>query len=119
MAHVGSDKVLTVVMAEEQKGKVFETDKRFCIDNGIMIAHTGLLHGFSSKGHPQSFSSSPSSDSLSESSSSSINENRSTRKSFDSVSLRSHSDSDSSEDSNDDEEPLPKNQPAEAVKSIS
>ncbi|CAH7666675.1 hypothetical protein PPACK8108_LOCUS1025 [Phakopsora pachyrhizi] len=133
MAHVGSDEVLIVgkvgcnerlqrimaVMAEEQKGKVFATDERFCIDNGIIIAHTGLLHGFSSKGHPQSSSSSASSDSLSESSSSSINENRSARKSFDSVSLRSHSDSDSSEDSNDDEEPLPNNQSAKAVKSIS
>ncbi|CAH7669602.1 glycoprotease family-domain-containing protein [Phakopsora pachyrhizi] len=57
MAHVGSDEVLIVggvgcnerlqrmmaVMAEERKGKVFATDERFCIDNGIMIAHTGLL----------------------------------------------------------------------------
>ncbi|CAH7690015.1 hypothetical protein PPACK8108_LOCUS25235 [Phakopsora pachyrhizi] len=133
MAHVGSDEVLIfgglgcnkrlqrimAVMAEEQKGKVFATDERLFINNGIMIAHTGLLHGFSSKGHPQSSSSSASSDSLSESSSSSVNESRSARKSFDSVSLRSHSDSDSSEDSNNDKEPLPNNQPAETVKSIS
>ncbi|CAH7683797.1 hypothetical protein PPACK8108_LOCUS17527 [Phakopsora pachyrhizi] len=110
---------MMAVMAEEQKGKVFATDKRFCINNGIMIAHTGLLHGLSSKVHHQSPSSSTSSDSSSESSSSSINENRSARKSFNSVSLRSHSDSDSSEDSNDDEEPSPSNQPAKAVKSIS
>ncbi|CAH7666740.1 hypothetical protein PPACK8108_LOCUS1092 [Phakopsora pachyrhizi] len=83
-----------LLLAEEQKGKVFATDKRLS-------------------------SSSASSDLLSESSSSSINENRSVRKSFDSVSLRSHSNSDSSEESNDNEEPLPNNQPAEAVKSIS
>ncbi|KAI8453897.1 glycoprotease family-domain-containing protein [Phakopsora pachyrhizi] len=112
MAHVGSDERLQsmmAVMAEEQNGKVFAADKRFCIENGIMIAHTGLLHGLSSKDHPQSSSSSASSELLSESSSSSINENRSARKSFNSVSLRSHSYSDSSEDSNDDEEPLPNN----------
>ncbi|CAH7668488.1 glycoprotease family-domain-containing protein [Phakopsora pachyrhizi] len=72
MAHVGSDEVLIVggvgcnkrlqsmmaVMAEEQNGKVFAADKRFCIENGIMIAHTGLLHGLSSKDHPQSSSNS-------------------------------------------------------------
>ncbi|PWN19424.1 peptidase M22 glycoprotease [Microstroma glucosiphilum] len=57
MAHIGSKEVLIVggvgannrlqkmmgVMAEERGGKVFATDERFCIDNGIMIAHAGLL----------------------------------------------------------------------------
>ncbi len=31
------------VMASERGGSVFATDERFCIDNGIMIAHAGLL----------------------------------------------------------------------------
>jgi N6-L-threonylcarbamoyladenine synthase len=31
------------IMAEERGGKVFATDERFCIDNGIMIAQAGLL----------------------------------------------------------------------------
>lgn len=57
MAHVGSNEVLIVggvgcnerlqemmkIMSEERDGRVFATDERFCIDNGIMIAHTGLL----------------------------------------------------------------------------
>ena len=57
MAHVGSDQVLVVggvgcnerlqemmgLMARERGGNVFATDERFCIDNGIMIAHAGLL----------------------------------------------------------------------------
>jgi len=57
MAHVGSNEVLIVggvgcnerlqemmgVMAAERGGQVFATDERFCIDNGIMIAHAGLL----------------------------------------------------------------------------
>lgn len=57
MAHIGSREVLIVggvgannrlqemmgVMAAERGGKVFATDERFCIDNGIMIAHAGLL----------------------------------------------------------------------------
>ncbi|KAJ7110088.1 O-sialoglycoprotein endopeptidase [Mycena epipterygia] len=57
MAHIGSKEVLIVggvgsnerlqnmmgVMAEERGGKVFATDERFCIDNGIMIAQAGLL----------------------------------------------------------------------------
>ncbi|KAH9808896.1 glycoprotease family-domain-containing protein [Melampsora americana] len=57
MAHVGSDEVLIVggvgcnerlqemmkIMTEERGGRIFATDERFCIDNGIMIAHTGLL----------------------------------------------------------------------------
>ncbi|PWN95501.1 peptidase M22, glycoprotease [Tilletiopsis washingtonensis] len=57
MAHVGSKEVLIVggvgcnarlqemmgVMASERGGSVFATDERFCIDNGIMIAHAGLL----------------------------------------------------------------------------
>ncbi|KAL5518830.1 KAE1 [Sanghuangporus vaninii] len=57
MAHIGSKEVLIVggvgcnerlqemmgIMAEERGGQVFATDERFCIDNGIMIAHAGLL----------------------------------------------------------------------------
>ncbi|VUC34966.1 unnamed protein product [Clonostachys rosea] len=56
MAHVGSSQVLVVggvgsnerlqqmmgEMARERGGSVFATDERFCIDNGIMIAHAGL-----------------------------------------------------------------------------
>lgn len=57
MAHVGSAQVLVVggvgsnerlqqmmgMMARDRGGTVFATDERFCIDNGIMIAHAGLL----------------------------------------------------------------------------
>jgi N6-L-threonylcarbamoyladenine synthase len=57
MAHVGAQEVLIVggvgcnlrlqemmgLMAEAREGKVFATDERFCIDNGIMIAQAGLL----------------------------------------------------------------------------
>lgn len=57
MAHVGSNQVLIVggvgcnerlqemmgMMARHRRGSVFATDERFCIDNGIMIAHAGLL----------------------------------------------------------------------------
>ena len=57
MAHVGSSQVLIVggvasnerlqemmgTMARDRKGDVFATDEKFCIDNGIMIAHAGLL----------------------------------------------------------------------------
>ncbi|KAF2811483.1 O-sialoglyco protein endopeptidase-like protein [Mytilinidion resinicola] len=57
MAHVGSSEVLIVggvgcnerlqemmaLMAKDRGGSVFATDERFCIDNGIMIAHAGLL----------------------------------------------------------------------------
>ncbi len=57
MAHIGSKEVLIVggvgsnmrlqqmmgIMAHERAGRVFATDERFCIDNGIMIAHAGLL----------------------------------------------------------------------------
>ena len=57
MAHVGSSQVLIVggvgsnerlqemmgVMARDRRGSVFATDERYCIDNGIMIAHAGLL----------------------------------------------------------------------------
>ncbi|KAF2012577.1 O-sialoglyco protein endopeptidase-like protein [Aaosphaeria arxii CBS 175.79] len=57
MAHVGSTQVLVVggvgsnerlqqmmgLMARDRGGTVFATDERFCIDNGIMIAHAGLL----------------------------------------------------------------------------
>jgi N6-L-threonylcarbamoyladenine synthase len=57
MAHVSATEVLIVggvgcnerlqemmgIMAVARGGKVFGTDERFCIDNGIMIAHAGLL----------------------------------------------------------------------------
>jgi len=57
MAHVGSNQVLIVggvgsnerlqemmgAMAKDRGGSVYATDERFCIDNGIMIAHAGLL----------------------------------------------------------------------------
>lgn len=57
MAHVGSSQVLIVGgvgcnerlqemmghMARDRGGSVYATDERFCIDNGIMIAHAGLL----------------------------------------------------------------------------
>lgn len=57
MAHVGSSQVLIVggvgcnervqemmgIMATSRGGSVYATDERFCIDNGIMIAHAGLL----------------------------------------------------------------------------
>jgi N6-L-threonylcarbamoyladenine synthase len=57
MAHVGATQVLIVggvgcnerlqqmmgMMADERGGSVYATDERFCIDNGIMIAHAGLL----------------------------------------------------------------------------
>lgn len=57
MAHVGSSQVLIVggvgsnerlqemmgAMARDRGGSVYATDERFCIDNGIMIAHAGLL----------------------------------------------------------------------------
>ena len=57
MAHVGSSQVLIVggvgcnerlqemmgAMAADRGGSVYATDERFCIDNGIMIAHAGLL----------------------------------------------------------------------------
>ncbi|KAJ1830962.1 putative tRNA threonylcarbamoyladenosine biosynthesis protein kae1 [Coemansia sp. RSA 2711] len=57
MAHIGSTEVLVVggvgcnvrlqemmgQMAKERNGKVFATDMRYCIDNGIMIAQAGAL----------------------------------------------------------------------------
>lgn len=57
MAHVGANQVLIVggvgcnerlqemmgLMAKSRGGSVYATDERFCIDNGIMIAHAGLL----------------------------------------------------------------------------
>uniref|UniRef100_A0A060THC2 N(6)-L-threonylcarbamoyladenine synthase n=1 Tax=Blastobotrys adeninivorans TaxID=409370 RepID=A0A060THC2_BLAAD len=57
MAHVNSTQVLIVggvgcnerlqemmgLMARDRGGSVYATDERFCIDNGIMIAHAGLL----------------------------------------------------------------------------
>lgn len=55
MAHCGSREVLIVggvgcnerlqemmgIMCEERGAKLFATDERFCIDNGVMIAHAG------------------------------------------------------------------------------
>lgn len=55
MAHCGSNEVLIVggvgcnerlqemmgIMCQERGGKLFATDERFCIDNGVMIAHAG------------------------------------------------------------------------------
>lgn len=29
-------------MCDERNAKLFATDERFCIDNGVMIAHAGL-----------------------------------------------------------------------------
>ncbi|KIV89257.1 hypothetical protein PV10_08836 [Exophiala mesophila] len=63
MAHVGASDVLIVggvgcneriqemmgQMARDRGGDVYATDERFCIDNGIMIAHAGLLE-FNSTG---------------------------------------------------------------------
>lgn len=57
MAHVGTDEVLIVGgvgcnkrlqemmgdMAVQRGARLYATDERFCIDNGIMIAHAGLL----------------------------------------------------------------------------
>ncbi|ODV61078.1 tRNA N6-adenosine threonylcarbamoyltransferase [Ascoidea rubescens DSM 1968] len=57
MAHVNSNEVLIVggvgcnerlqemmkIMVSDRNGSIFATDERFCIDNGIMIAHAGLL----------------------------------------------------------------------------
>ncbi|XP_026733204.1 probable tRNA N6-adenosine threonylcarbamoyltransferase [Trichoplusia ni] len=57
MAHCGSDEVLIVggvgcnvrlqemmgVMCKERDARVFATDERFCIDNGVMIAWAGAL----------------------------------------------------------------------------
>jgi N6-L-threonylcarbamoyladenine synthase len=38
------------IMASERGGRLYATDERYCIDNGAMIAYTGLLafsHGLS------------------------------------------------------------------------
>lgn len=57
MAHVGTREVLIVggvgcnkrlqemmgEMVKQRGGLIYATDERFCIDNGIMIAHAGLL----------------------------------------------------------------------------
>ncbi|KAJ8673554.1 hypothetical protein QAD02_004816 [Eretmocerus hayati] len=57
MAHVGSSEVLIVggvgcnerlqsmmdAMCEERGAKLYATDERFCIDNGVMIAVAGLM----------------------------------------------------------------------------
>lgn len=56
MAHCGSQEVLIVggvgcnmrlqemmgAMCDERGAKLFATDERFCIDNGVMIAQAGL-----------------------------------------------------------------------------
>lgn len=56
LAHCGSQEVLIVggvgcnerlqemmgIMCKERGAKLFATDERFCIDNGVMIAHAGL-----------------------------------------------------------------------------
>ncbi|XP_043273022.1 probable tRNA N6-adenosine threonylcarbamoyltransferase isoform X2 [Venturia canescens] len=66
MAHVGSDEVLIVggvgcnerlqkmmgVMCEERGSKLYATDERFCIDNGVMIAVAGALEYQSGKPTP-------------------------------------------------------------------
>ena len=66
LSFVGSDEVLIVggvgcnvrlqemmgVMLEGRGGKLYATDERFCIDNGVMIAYTGYLmrtSGFEAK----------------------------------------------------------------------
>lgn len=55
MAHCGSNEVLIVggvgcnerlqqmmeIMCKERGAKLYATDERFCIDNGVMIAHAG------------------------------------------------------------------------------
>lgn len=55
LAHCGSEEVLIVggvgcnerlqemmgIMCKERGAKLFATDERFCIDNGVMIAHAG------------------------------------------------------------------------------
>lgn len=55
LAHCGSEEVLIVggvgcnerlqemmgIMCSERGAKLFATDERFCIDNGVMIAHAG------------------------------------------------------------------------------
>jgi N6-L-threonylcarbamoyladenine synthase len=57
MAHVGSTEVLIVggvgcnlrlqqmmeEMVVQRGGKIYATDERFCIDNGLMIAQAGVL----------------------------------------------------------------------------
>lgn len=57
MAHVNTNQVLIVggvgcnerlqkqmeLMVLDRNGSIYATDERFCIDNGIMIAHAGLL----------------------------------------------------------------------------
>ena len=57
MAHVGANEVLIVggvgcnirlqemmaLMCRDRNGKLFATDDRFCIDNGVMIAQAGVL----------------------------------------------------------------------------
>ncbi|CAO3698463.1 unnamed protein product [Rhizopus stolonifer] len=43
MAHVEFARTNDGRMAKQRNGTVCATDERFCIDNGIMIAHAGLL----------------------------------------------------------------------------
>jgi N6-L-threonylcarbamoyladenine synthase len=56
MSHVGSEEIMivggvgcnlrlqemTLKMAEQRNAKLYATDDRYCIDNGLMIAYTGL-----------------------------------------------------------------------------
>lgn len=66
MAHCESEEVLIVggvgcnerlqemmsLMCSERGAKLYATDERYCIDNGVMIAHTGMLmylNGFDDK----------------------------------------------------------------------
>src|SRR5271155_5128133 len=39
----GMDCSFSGILAKDRGGSVYATDERFCIDNGIMIAHAGLL----------------------------------------------------------------------------
>ncbi|KAK0086877.1 hypothetical protein PV325_002319 [Microctonus aethiopoides] len=66
MAHVGSNEVMIVggvgcnerlqnmmdIMCKERNAKLYATDERFCIDNGVMIAVAGLLQYKTSKPTP-------------------------------------------------------------------
>lgn len=66
MAHVGSNEVMIVggvgcnerlqnmmdIMCKERDAKLYATDERFCIDNGVMIAVAGLLQYKTSKSTP-------------------------------------------------------------------
>ena len=42
---IGNERLqeMTRIMAEERGGILYAIDERYCIDNGLMIAHAGLL----------------------------------------------------------------------------